>query len=270
MQFNTPEYLQNVQYNNSGNLKARIELHGRFSTNPADWFRWVFDHFQSAPQASLLELGSGSGRLWLRNKDRIPPGWQITLSDNSPGMLADARRNLRDVPHPFEYRQIDAQELPFPDESFDGVIANHMLYHVPNRQKAFAEIKRVLKPQGRLYAATNGENHMYELDGLMDAINPELSRYIDVRFNTRGFNLENGAAQLEPWFSCMEIYPYIDSLQVSEAAPLAAYVCSMIDQKVTAEMKVNPEKVQHHFQEILNRKGVIHIQKSTGLFVAIK
>ena len=63
MQTLNTEYLRTVQYNNSANLRARIELHGRFSTNPADWFRWVFDHFQPGPQAEILELGSGSGRL---------------------------------------------------------------------------------------------------------------------------------------------------------------------------------------------------------------
>ncbi len=267
---NNPEYLQTVQYRNSSNLKARIELHGRFSTNPADWFRWVFDHFQTGPQANILELGSGSGRLWLRNKERLPQGWNIILSDSSAGMIDDAQKTLRDVPHPFDYRQIDAQELPFPDESFDAVIANHMLYHVPDRQKAFSEIQRVLKPGARLFAATNGENHMLDLDSLMNEIHPDIEKHIDVRFNTRCFNLENGAAQLEPWFKCMEIYPYLDSLRVTEAAPLAAYVCSMLDAAAAAKLNISHEKLERFFQERIEKKGAILIRKSTGMFVAIK
>ena len=185
-------------------------------------------------------------------------------------MLEDARKTLAEVPHTFDFRQIDAHELPFPDETFDSVIANHMLYHVSDRPKAFAEIRRVLKPRGKLYAATNGENHMYELDSLVSEFHPDLENLIDVRFNTRCFNLENGAAQLEPWFGCMEIYPYLDSLQVTEAAPLAAYVCSMLDEGTTRQLQISFEKLEQFFQERIRQKGAIQIRKSTGLFVAIK
>ncbi len=56
-----------------------------------------------------------------------------------------------------QFKEIDAQSIPFEDETFDAVIANHMLYHVPDRPKAIAEIKRVLKPGGRLIATTIGK-----------------------------------------------------------------------------------------------------------------
>ena len=54
----------------------------------------------------------------------------------------------------------DAQELPFPDDAFDVVVANHMLYHVPEPARAAAEIGRVLRPDGLLLAATNGPDHL--------------------------------------------------------------------------------------------------------------
>ena len=152
-----------TQYRDATNLSARINLHARFSTNAYGWHRWVFDQFEPRPHWRVLELGCGPGTLWLKNRDRLPEDWDIMLSDFSPGMLEEARRKLASLPHPFAFRQMDAQAIPLPDASLDAVIANHMLYHIPDRQKAFAEIRRVLKPGGRLYAATNGHNHLREL-----------------------------------------------------------------------------------------------------------
>jgi SAM-dependent methyltransferase len=53
-------------------------------------------------------------------------------------------------------------ELPFPDSSFDVVTARHMLYHVPNMNKAIHEAKRVLKPGGHFIAVTNDDGYMLE------------------------------------------------------------------------------------------------------------
>src|SRR4051794_13357257 len=94
---------------------------------------WVFDHLNLPAQCSVLEVGAGSGRLWVENSGRIPPGWKITVADLSPGILAEARQNLVRCPHQLQFVVLDAQALPFRDAMFNTVIANHMLYHVPDR-----------------------------------------------------------------------------------------------------------------------------------------
>src|ERR1051325_9820719 len=119
-----PDYLKD-QYHNSSNLDARIDLHRRFSTNKHGWYRWVFDQYLSVPQGRIVELGCGSARTWADNRDRIPSGWEVILTDISTGMLDDARENLRDAAHPIGFELVDAQSLPFAGESFDAVIANH-------------------------------------------------------------------------------------------------------------------------------------------------
>src|SRR6187549_3038005 len=88
-----PTYLLHDQYRTSGNLQARIDFHVRFSTNPYGWQLWVFDHLRLPAEARILEIGCGAGSLWLENRSRVPAGWEITLSDLSAGMLAQARRN---------------------------------------------------------------------------------------------------------------------------------------------------------------------------------
>lgn len=59
--------------------------------------------------------------------------------------------------------QADARDLPFADASFDAVVAAWMLYHVSPINKALKEIARVLRPDGRLVAITNGKVHLEEL-----------------------------------------------------------------------------------------------------------
>lgn len=168
------QYLLSEQYQDASNLNARIQLHDRFRTNKYGWCRWVFDQLNLSPETRVLELGCGTGRSWCENLNRVPRGWDITLSDLSLGMLQEAQRNLRGSQRHFEFEVIDAQAIPFEDESFDAVVANHVLYHVPDRTKAFSEIRRVLRPGGRFYASTVGQAHLRELYELVRRFDPSV------------------------------------------------------------------------------------------------
>jgi ubiquinone/menaquinone biosynthesis C-methylase UbiE len=143
------------QYVTAGNLTARNHLHARFSTNPYRWFKWVFDHISLPESCSILELGCGPAWLWQENLKRIPSGWKIVLSDLSPGMIHTARNNLLNVETSasldFDFNVCSANTTPFENETFDAVIANHMLYHVRNRPEAMTEIYRVLKSGGNFF-----------------------------------------------------------------------------------------------------------------------
>ncbi|MEZ4608117.1 MAG: class I SAM-dependent methyltransferase [Deinococcales bacterium] len=100
------------------------------------------------------------------------------------GNVGDLPANLQSLKG-VEFLQIDAEEIPFADNSFDAVIANHMLYHVADRPKALGEIARVLKANGKLYATTVGERHMGELTVLVNAFRKEPANF------RLGFILEN-------------------------------------------------------------------------------
>ena len=134
------ESLRAEQYRDASNLNARIALHELFSTNPHALPLWIFDQLEPPDDASILEIGCGTGNLWAENTKRIPEGWQITLTDASPGMICEAQQRLSGS-HSFRFQVANAQELPFADESFDAVIAAHMLYHVPDRDNAFSDTK---------------------------------------------------------------------------------------------------------------------------------
>lgn len=257
------QYLLNEQYKDASNLNARIQLHQRFGTSKIDWHRWVFAQFALAAGSRILELGSGPGHLWQKNLDRIPPHCQIMLSDFSEGMLQEAKNNLAESAARFSFHIVDAQSIPHEDASFDVVIANHMLYHVPDRERAFSEIRRVLQPQGRFYAATNGEAHLREIRDLVQRCFPLSGNR---KRSENSFSLENGEAQLAPWFSHVEMRRYEDALVVTEAEPLVAFVLSTRAKRVLTGEQVR--QLREIVAQELARHGSIAITKATGLFVA--
>lgn len=251
------------QYKDASNLDAHILLHQRFSVNKYGWHPWVFDYFDLPPRCRILELGCGPGYLWRENLDRIPAGWDIILSDFSAGMLEETRRNLESQ-RQFRYKVIDAQSIPLESGYFDAVIANHMLYHVPDRPATLSEIQRVLKPAGYFYASTVGDRHLIEIADLIGKFDAKLASWGRV---ADSFTLENGMAQLSGWFRKIKLYCYEDALIVTEAAPLVDYILS--------GWAHIPAERQDQFREFVAREmeslgGVFHITKDSGMFVSVR
>lgn len=211
------------QYRTSSNLEARIRLHERFSTNKYGWHRWVFDQLELPRPARVLELGCGVGKLWLENSDRLPQDWDVTLSDFSEGMLQKTRENLAGSGREFAFRVIDAVRIPSEPEQFDAVVANHMLYYVDDKPRAFSEMRRVLRRSGRVYATTNGKKHMRELVDLIEAFDASIPF---VERTIASFVLENGAAQAAAWFGDVEVRRYPDTLAVTDENALLDYILS--------------------------------------------
>jgi ubiquinone/menaquinone biosynthesis C-methylase UbiE len=255
-------YLLNQQYKDGSRLSARGYLSARFRTNPYGGFRWLFDHFRLPAESRMLELGCGLGWLWRQNLDRISAGWDITLSDFSQGMLDETKQNLHASSHPFQFAIVDAQEIPYADGEFDAVIANHMLYHVPDRPKALAEIRRVLKPEGRLYASTLGKDHLREMGVFR----------VDGKFEMGSrlpFNLENGEPQLRSFFSEVRIYRREDALIVTEAEPIVAYFLSLPSYRYAVEKDRSfEEQLRQRVETYMAEHTSIRLSSDTGLFEA--
>jgi ubiquinone/menaquinone biosynthesis C-methylase UbiE len=243
-------FLLERQYRTSDNLETRIAFHERFSTNPEPFPRWVFDRLPSVPEAEILEVGCGTGNLWHSNRDRIPSGWRLTLTDLSGGMVEKARVRLGDIA---SYGVADVQELPFADASFDLVVANHMLFHVPDRERALDEIARVLRPAGAIVATTNGVDHLREL------------RASGSDQWSRSFGLENGPAQLERVFTAVEVEHFRDAVELTEVEPLVEFVRSL-----GSVPDDHIERLAAQAEAAIARDGSFHVSKASGLLRARK
>lgn len=255
-------YLQSEQYSTSANLSARMELHRRFSTNRYGFSRWVFEQMTLAPDRRLLEVGCGPGTLWRENAERIPDSLRLCLSDYSLGMVREARQGLPQDSQ-FAFANLDVQTLPFPSGFFDSVIANHMLYHVPDLARGVRELARVLKPGGKLYAATNGGNHLREMHTLINEFEPRCIPRIE---STISFRLENATAILRQAFKDIEVRRYPDGIWLTEAQPLVNYILSLWDYSeiLTSE---RTEALAAFLQDKIKTDGGISITKEAGLVI---
>jgi len=255
------------QYRDAGNLNARINIHRRFSANPQGLLRWIFERFTLPPACRILELGGGPGNLWVENLDRLPQGWAVTLSDVSIGMVRQARENLNGCAQQFRFGIANAQSIPFASRTFDAVIADHMLYHVPDRRRALSEMRRVLIPGGRLFASTIGDGHMRELADLAARFDADLGTWGSCGFATGTFTLENGASQISAFFGNVSVDRYEDSLAVTEVAPLVDY---MLSGRIQLDGARRNELTEFIAREMERAGGILRITKETGIFEAVR
>lgn len=254
------------QYSDDKNLATRMKLHVKHSTAKISLGQWLFNQydFTLSTPCRILELGCGNGMLWQDRMDALPSGSMLVLSDLSEGMVRNVWEKYSEMPNVIALKA-DIEELPFADASFDMVIANHMLYHVPDIPKALGEVKRILKPGGVFYSSTNGDGGMEQyLHETLKKFNPG----IDAFRSELSFTLQKGERMLKAFFSSVEMRVFEDSLDITDTNDLVEWIESSISiSNVRAE---NLHGLYDFFEEIRVREGSIKIPKEVGTFISVK
>ncbi|AUC61389.1 methyltransferase [Cyanobacterium sp. HL-69] len=105
-----------------------------------------------APQHSfVLDLGTGTARIPIIFS-QMRPDCQIRAIDLAPSMLKIAQKNI-DLAHKNQQIKLelaDSKKLNYPDQTFDVVMSNSLVHHIPNPLDLFQEINRVIKPKGKV------------------------------------------------------------------------------------------------------------------------
>ena len=151
--------------------------------NPEDV---IFESVRESSPQRFLDVGCGMGELAERIQRDL--GAEVAAVDISARMVELTRARGVDA------SAADVQALPFEDGRFDCVAANWLLYHVPDLDLGVRELARVLRPGGRLVAATLGAANMQEL---WDLLGGEVTAGLS-------FGYENGEAALAPHFTAIE------------------------------------------------------------------
>jgi SAM-dependent methyltransferase len=257
------EYLRSEQYADPSRLAQRAGLHARYSTAEPGWFPWVVTRFGLTEGSTVLEVGCGAGWMWADPDVTVPAGVDLTLSDLSPGMVDEATTRVAATGRlaAVRGRVADVMALPFDDDSFDRVVADHMLYHAPDPVRAVAELARVVRPDGTVIAATNGRRHMAELR----QIEAEIFGPAVVDDTVEAFGAETGFPILRDHFRDVRWLAFADELRCTDPAAVLAYVRSLPPgESATAD------QVEELRRAIAARftAGVFTITKDTGCFRA--
>lgn len=251
------------QYKNAKNLNDRISLHEKYSTNKQGWFNWLFNQIDFSKVNRLLELGCGNGKLWQENRIDLR-NREIFLSDISEGMVEEVRNKLGTD---FNCIVADAEKIPFKDEYFDSIIANHVLFYLNDLNLGLKEISRVLKPNGILYCSTYGKNHMKEITEIVQNFDSQINLSNHSLYDI--FGLENGESILKEYFYNVQRMDYQDSLEITESKPLIDYIMSCHgNQSEILGPRLNEFK--EYIEELLKKNGKIVVTKQAGLFICKK
>ncbi len=246
------------QYAGAENLNTRIAFQQRFSQNKMGFSPWLVAQYDFPAHARVLELGCGTGAMW-QNRQALIDGFdRLVLTDFSEGMLETTKETLSGL-HGIEFQQADIQELPFADGSFDFIIANMMLYHVPDRARAIGEVRRVLKQGGTFVCATYGEI------GLPSYMGEVLKGIVTMGTLNSSFTLQNGAQLLKTQFAQVEKREYPDEFVVDDAGAIVDYLKSMTNMIVSGDFP--EEEILAAIEQKMRSEGALHIPKQYGTFI---
>lgn len=212
------------QYIDTSNISARIRLHTLYSQNEEKWFPWIYRVSSIKSGMHILELGCGNGDFWLQNMDRLPKKIKITLSDNSEGVLKEARGRFDPEDRRFSFKLIDMDNMDLPENSADMIIANHCLFYANDMQDTLNRIKKVLKKDGVFICSTYGSDHMKEISELVMQYDDRI--VLAAKDLYKIFGKTNGGEILGSEFNNIEWKEYEDSLYVTEAEDLINYIIS--------------------------------------------
>jgi SAM-dependent methyltransferase len=166
----------------------------------------------------VLEVGCGWGDFALSVRAELEA--EVVAVDLSARMVELARERGIDA------RVADVQALPFKGDCFDCVAANWMLYHVPDLNRGLAEIARVLRPGGRLVAATSSHQHLAELWSLVGRNRAS---------EPPRFFAETGEAALRGHFTRVERRDLSGEIVFPDVSAVRAYIGASVAHKHLAD-----------------------------------
>lgn len=265
-----PTYLT-YQYADSEKLRIRQEAHRLYSENPEDFLAWVVDLLDPQPGERVADVGCGPG---IYHPLLARRGAVVIGVDPSPGMVGDVARQAGEGGWNVWPIQASAEALPLAAASVDRLMANHMLYHVPDQRAALAEMRRVLKPGGRALLATNAGDHSQRLL----ALHREVARSLGYTPQPGGslsdrFTLDHGEL-VRQVFPQVRVAILRDAFRFPTVESVLRYYATAIVDAIDHPpadgshraplMQAMTERVA----AIIAAEGVFRVSKDVGCFVA--
>lgn len=223
-------FLQDIQYKTDVNLTARQSIYA-YQQPPFDLVASVLDLATLTGAETVADVGCGNGR-YLAELARRGHAGPVLGADFSAGMLHAARRETRQA----VLLVADATALPVRDAAADLTLAMHMLYHVPEPDRAVRELRRITRAGGRLIVGLNGHDHLRELRDVIAAALASQGQETMPRIDER-ISLDQGESLLRAEFTSVTRHDFASKLLLPSPEPVVAYVRSMSE----ATRRADPE-----------------------------
>jgi SAM-dependent methyltransferase len=244
-----------------------MEVVERYATEPPQVIRSLLDAVgPEKPGDTICELGFGTGWL-LEEMVREYPDARIVGLDMSPAFVENARQTLGGT---VAIVRGDMQRLPFADATLEVVVTCWTLYFMPDIDATLVEIKRALRPGGRIVAATNATDHMQEYDQMA----AEAYRAVTGREDydpTRRFMLDSGRPYMERHFADVRLIEQHGEMALPDP-PLALRFWDQWRNRDLSEDEI--PLVRAEFVRLANaafaRDGAVRFRRHSGAFVGRK
>jgi SAM-dependent methyltransferase len=259
------------QYSTEENLRIRQEIHDKYTVPNINFAEWALTMLDLRGDERLLDVGCGNGLYYTRLR-HLYPNVQYFGVDLFEQMLESH-------PSPVNLSVADIAHLPFPNESFDVVMANHVLFMVEDVEQAIVEMRRLLKPGGLLMTTTNSNNNMPELQVLMRRAMVLLSRSggsaaakATAHLNEK-YSLENGVPLLARHFYAVVRHDLPSALVFQQTDPAMTYIETTRDMREeTLPPDVEWDDVmvimRQQINQLVKHLGELVINKLSGVLIA--
>lgn len=212
------QYLSSSQYASADKLHARWDLYE--SVIPKiDIHQTGIDHLKLKGSESILEVGCGDGSILVNLRQGGHKG-KLTGLEINDGMFRESieMQKKENLQPPIEFIVGSADNLPFPDKSFDIVLAFFMLYHMPDIQKTLQEWKRILKDNGKVLISTGSPLNKPKHKKFKKMVETLIGKTASPQFSS-SFNLENAEEQLTGVFKIVDKFVYEGQIKIEKAQP---------------------------------------------------
>jgi ubiquinone/menaquinone biosynthesis C-methylase UbiE len=257
------------QYVDPGNLATRVGVYQFLipdqEMGSQTFEEWILDHLRWTGTEAVLDVGRGSGTYESALRHRA--GRTVGL-DLSEGMLV---RWASTRPSPLIVG--DAQHLPVGDGTFDIGLAAHMLYHVPDIDRALRELRRALRPDGTALLVANGSEDKHEIRALwQEAAFAVAGSSFSLPAWTRRFSIDESLEVVERIFPDIRVDALTGQFRFPTPDPVIAWVDSL---RAGTENEISTETwdavttdLRSRIEERIDRIGEFTARKASGVIIA--
>jgi SAM-dependent methyltransferase len=257
------------QYADPTNLATRVAMYDHLVPHediaPRSFEEWVLDRLDWAGDEAVLDVGRGAGAYEPALRRRA--GCAVGL-DLSPGMLVPT-----DPAAPLRLVVGDAQHLPVRGGRFHVVLAAHMLYHVPDIDRALGEIRRALRPGGTALLVANGADDKREIRAwwrdAADRVAP--GGFVEPAWTGR-FSVDASLDAVRRVFPDARVEMLTGQFRFPTPAPVMAWVDSLragTEEEIGASVwDAVAAELQGRIERQIDRHGHFAVTKASGVVVA--